>query len=397
MKVLYASERPPYPLFLGGAARCAHQLLLGMARDQDITCCAVGGSDYSVTPWSFPTEEDAPALDVHSMQLNGHGNSQSGSLICGSLDCGYPVHIINDYSTQLEAFIDDFQPDILWSQLDGGEQIMALAARKGIQGLYYVHDAEFDTQELRRIANTGCHLVASSHFLARLAERATGRKVQVIYPASDLYFDTAADPAGFITMINPVGVKGIDTLLAIAAQLPDERFLLVESWKLGDKALQQLHTQLAALPNVRFQTRVADMREIYRQTRLLLAPSLWEEGFGMVAIEAQSCRIPVIASARGGLVESVGDGGLLIKDYRNVERWLEAIRRVLGDQTTYATLSEQAYQHAASSQFSPVQLAAQFADICASEAPRPSPITTRIAQGISRALHKAPLIHRFLK
>jgi glycosyltransferase involved in cell wall biosynthesis len=198
-------------------------------------------------------------------------------------------------------------------------------------------------------------------------------------------------------MINPVGVKGIDTLLAIAAQLPDEPFLLVESWKLGDKALQQLNAQLASLPNVRFQTRLADMREIYRQTRLLLVPSLWEEGFGMVAIEAQSCRIPVIASARGGLVESVGDGGLLIKDYRNVERWLEAIRRELGDQDTYATLSEQAYRHAASAQFSPVQLATQFADICTSEAPRSAPITTRIAQGIRRALHRAPLLHRFLK
>lgn len=396
MKVLYASERPPYPFFLGGAARCAHQLLLGMARDQHMTCCAVGGSEYSVTPWAFPTAEDAPALGVHSMQTSAQGGSQ-GSSKAGSLDCGYPVHIIDNYNTQLEDFIDNFQPDIIWSQLDGGEEIMALAARKGIQGLYYVHDAEFDPEELRRIARTGCHLVASSRFLAGLAERASGRKVQVIYPASDLYFDTQADPAGFITMINPVGVKGIDTLLAIAAQLPEARFLLVESWKLGDKALQELHTQLVALPNVRFQTRVADMREIYRQTRLLLAPSLWEEGFGMVAIEAQSCRIPVIASARGGLVESVGDGGLLIKDYRNVERWLEAIRQVLGDQHTYASLSEQAYQHAASTQFSPAELAIQFAEICASEAPHAAPISTRIAQNIRRTLSKTPVLHRLLK
>ena len=396
MKVLYASERPPYPLFLGGAARCAHQLLLGMARDQHITCCAVGSSDYSVTSWSFPAEEEAPTLGVRSMQVSAQGGSQGDSQ-GGSLDCGYPVHIIDNYNTQLEGFIDNFQPDIIWSQLDGGEEIMALAARKGIQGLYYVHDAEFDPEELRRIARTGCHLVASSRFLAGLAERACGRQVQVIYPASGLYFDTQADPAGFITMINPVGVKGIDTLLSIAAELPEERFLLVESWKLGDKALQQLHTQLASLPNVRFQTRVADMREIYRQTRLLLAPSLWEEGFGMVAIEAQSCRIPVIASARGGLVESVGDGGLLIKDYLNVERWLEAIRGVLGDQNSYASLSERAYQHAVSAQFSPAHLATQFANICASEAPRAAPISTRIVQNIRRTLHKAPVLHRLLK
>lgn len=396
MRILYVSERPPYPLFLGGAARCAHQLLLGMVRDQHITCCAVGGSEYSVTPWAFPTTEDALALGVHSMQTSAQGGSQ-GSSKAGSLDCGYPVHIIDNYDTQLEDFIDNFQPDIIWSQLDGGEEIMALAARKGIQGLYYVHDAEFDPEELRTIARSGCHLVASSRFLAGLAARACGRQVQVIYPASDLYFDTQADPAGFITMINPVGVKGIDTLLAIAAQLPDERFLLVESWKLGDKALQQLHAQLTTLPNVRFQARVADMREIYRQTRLLLVPSLWEEGFGMVAIEAQSCRIPVIASARGGLVESVGNGGLLIKDYQNVERWLEAIRGVLGDQNSYASLSERAYQHASSTLFSPAHLATQFAGICASEAPRAATISTRIALNIRRTLNKTPVLHRLLK
>jgi glycosyltransferase involved in cell wall biosynthesis len=44
----------------------------------------------------------------------------------------------------------------------------------------------------------------------------------------------------------------------------------------------------------------------------------------MVAVEAQSCGIPIIASARGGLPEAVGDGGLLIEDYRNVEAWVAA-------------------------------------------------------------------------
>ena len=378
MKVLYASERPPYPLFLGGAARCAHQLLLGMANAHNITSCAVGSSHYSVTPWAFPAECDAPALGVLSMQVNNHDGMASGTL-----DCGYPVHIINDYSRELEHFIDTFQPDILWTQLDGGEHIMQLAARKGIQGLYYVHDAEFDPAELRRIAATGCHLIASSGFLAGLAERATGRQVQVIYPASDLYFDTPGDPDGFITMINPVGVKGIDTLLAIASQLPQKKFLLVESWRLNDDALQVLQARLTTLPNVRFQTRVADMCEIYRQTQLLLVPSHWEEGFGMVVIEAQSCKIPVIASARGGLIEAVGDGGLLIEDYRNVDRWLEAIDKVL-DNKAYTAHCEKAQQHAATPQFSPEHLAAQLATICAGQPPPRPTLPSRILRGVKQ-------------
>ena len=38
-------------------------------------------------------------------------------------------------------------------------------------------------------------------------------------------------------------------------------------------------------------------------------PSLWE-GFGLPAVEAMSCAVPVLASRRGSLPEVVGDAGL---------------------------------------------------------------------------------------
>lgn len=164
-------------------------------------------------------------------------------------------------------------------------------------------------------------------------------------------------------------MKGIDTFLAIAQRLPTESFLLLESWKLSDADLANLQARLTALPNVRFQRRVSDMRAIYRQTKLLLIPSIWEEGFGMVAIEAQSCGIPVIASARGGLPESVGDGGLLIPDYRNVDAWIEAINRILRDVAVYRDESRRALNHARSPDFAPPQLARRF--LAAGSAPVP--------------------------
>ena len=110
-------------------------------------------------------------------------------------------------------------------------------------------------------------------------------------------------------MINPHRVKGIDTFLEIARRLPNEKFLLVESWTLGNTELETLKSKLASLANVSFLRRVPDVQEIYRQTKLLIVPSVWEEAFGRVVIEAQSCKIPVIVSQRGGLPEAVGDGG----------------------------------------------------------------------------------------
>ena len=50
---------------------------------------------------------------------------------------------------------------------------------------------------------------------------------------------------------------------------------------------------------------------VYSLTKLLLMPSLWYESFGLVAAEAMLNGIPVLASNRGALPETIGDAGFL--------------------------------------------------------------------------------------
>ncbi len=276
---------------------------------------------------------------------------------------------MKDFFSTLCQVIDAYKPDLVWAQLEGALEVLQIARSKGVKGLYFVHDAEFDPVELRAVVDLGCTLVASSHFLASKALAATGQRAYVVHPPMNLFFDTRGDPEGFVTLINAHKVKGLDTFLEVARRLPKVRFLLQESWKLKDDALAALQDRLAGLPNVSFRHRVSDMREVYRQTGLLLAPSVWEEGFGMVAVEAQSCGIPVIASARGGLPESVGDGGLLIQDYRNVDAWVAAVQSVLESPDLYAALSAKALAHSRSPDFSPPELARRFLAACQAAAP----------------------------
>jgi glycosyltransferase involved in cell wall biosynthesis len=394
MRILYASQRPPYPFFLGGAARCAHRLLLALAQDHGAACASVGSAAFEGTPWSVPPATDYAALGVHSVSGPAAPGAASGT--GAALECGYPVRLLADYPRALAHQLFAQRPDVVWAQLEGSREVLTLAREHGVKGLLYVHDAEDDPAQLRATADLGCHVVCSSAFLARKVEGVIGRPAHVVYPASDWYFGTMGDARGYVTMVNPHAVKGLDTFLEIARRMPGQRFLLQESWRLGDAALAALQARLASLPNVTFQHRVADMRQVYQRTRLLLVPSVWEEGFGMVAVEAQSCGIPVAASARGGLPESVGTGGLLVDDYRNVDAWMSALDTLLGNDAAHRHWSERALAHARSETFAPRQLARRFLDICRAPAPRIG-VYARGLRTVKDGLGRVPVLGRLVQ
>ena len=87
------------------------------------------------------------------------------------------------------------------------------------------------------------------------------------------------------------------------------------------------------------------MREVYEKVKIVLVPSASDEPFGRVPVEAGINGIPTIASNRGGLPESVGEGGILIKDIWNIEEWIRAIEK-LNDPEVYKEVSQKAMQGA---------------------------------------------------
>ena len=354
-RILYASERPPYPYFLGGAARSAHNLMSIMAQDFNVECLAIGSKDFTHSPWSCPPEEDYSGLGISEV-------SPDRTII--SFCPGYSVQVHENFMSTLPKVIDDFSPDVIWTQLDGVEAIAQVALKKGIRVLLYLRDAEDAPSMIRSLAAAGVCIVCNSEFMAKRVNRITGRVAHVIYPSLEGKFAVTGDPLGYITMINPNPVKGIEIFLEIAARLHKEKFLLVESWTLGQTELLALQKKIADLPNVHFLRRVADIQVIYRQTKLLLVPSVWEEAFGRVVIEAQSCRIPAIVSSRGGLPEALGKGGICVMDYLNIDAWITAIRQVTDDTIAYENFSKRAYEHATDEKFSTHYAARRLLEIC---------------------------------
>ena len=80
----------------------------------------------------------------------------------------------------------------------------------------------------------------------------------------------------------------------------------------------------------------AHLRRLYHAADILVYPS-WYEGMGIPPLEAMASGVPVIASNRGALPETVGEAGILV-DPGAPELWADAIQRVLGDTTLQADL-----------------------------------------------------------
>lgn len=89
-----------------------------------------------------------------------------------------------------------------------------------------------------------------------------------------------------------------------------------------------------------------DLPDFYRASDLVCVPS-YSESFGLVALEAQACGTPVVASAVGGLRTAVADGisGVLV-DGHDPRAWSSVLARLLQEPQRRVLLAMGALEHA---------------------------------------------------
>jgi D-inositol-3-phosphate glycosyltransferase len=198
--------------------------------------------------------------------------------------------------------------------------------------------------------------------------------VHVVSPGVDLYTFTPGESRGvarahigqpadalvvsFVGRIQPH--KGPEVLIRATSELvkhtPLLRHRLIVNIVGGASGanteevdrLKELTTWLAIDDVVRFTPPVPreDLPQWYRAADLVIVPS-YSESFGLVALEAQACGTPVVATAVGGLRTAVADGisGVLV-DGHDPKAWSSVISRLLQEPQRRVLLSMGAVEHA---------------------------------------------------
>ena len=149
-------------------------------------------------------------------------------------------------------------------------------------------------------------------------------------------------------------VRAVAEMLAHSPQLRPKFALVIMGGASGSGAAEP--ERLAALAKflgvddvVSFKEPVPrdELAQWYRASDLVCVPS-YSESFGLVALEAQACGTPVVATAVGGLRTAVADGisGSLV-DGHDPRAWSAVISRLLMDPARRMSLSFGALKHAA--------------------------------------------------
>lgn len=87
-----------------------------------------------------------------------------------------------------------------------------------------------------------------------------------------------------------------------------------------------------------------ELVECLNKHRFLLVPSVWEEPFGMVALEGMACGCVPIVSDGGGLPDAVGQAGLTFQR-GNVEALVNAMQNLLVNNKLEEKLKKAASEH----------------------------------------------------
>jgi glycosyltransferase involved in cell wall biosynthesis len=322
LRLLFAS---PHCLldFSSGAAVATTLMLESLAR-QGFQCHA-----YCAAQFDGPQEASVEQMLAQSGKVHlaraAPGGGQLVETAIGS-DAWVPVSIFQtaggrgpwQSAAEGQAFVEAYaslletvRPQLLLGY--GGDpvslELFRMAKARGSVVVFLLHNLAYGRPETFAGVD---HVVVPSEFARKHYREKLGLESRVLPCIIDpLRVEALPRQPQFVTMVSPLPAKGLGVFARIAAMLaerrPDIPFLLVEGrsgrgWR---RLLAEMGFAAEGLCNLTVMDAQQDPRKFYGVTKLLLMPSL-VENVGLVAAEAMLNGIPVLASNRGALPETIG-------------------------------------------------------------------------------------------
>jgi hypothetical protein len=253
-----------------------------------------------------------------------------------------------------------FAPDVVVVQAGAPAALVEAFLARGLPTLLWVHDVELESWGGIPRPQPGLAWLANSLYTAGRLRARLGIEAPVLRPLVTPARHRVESSRARVLCVTPHPWKGLDVALHLAARRPDVDFDFLESWRAGRGPGRRWRAQLAGAPNLRWHAALPDVRPLLAQARLVLAPSLWEETWGRIVSEAQVSGIPALAAQRGGLPESVGEGGLLVAADADLAAWERAFARLWDDPREYAARAAAALAHAARPEIQPAAIVSAF-------------------------------------
>ncbi|WP_400163754.1 N-acetyl-alpha-D-glucosaminyl L-malate synthase BshA [Brevibacillus sp. TJ4] len=152
----------------------------------------------------------------------------------------------------------------------------------------------------------------------------------------------------------------IEVFDRVRAEMPAKLLLIGEGPEMG--LVRNMVKERSLDQDVCFLGKQEDVAEVISMADLMLLPSS-KESFGLVALEAMGCGVPVVATEAGGLPEVVTDGvcGFLLP-IGDVEGMAAATIRLLQDEAMYQQFSQNSIERS-NTTFCHERIATQYEDL----------------------------------
>jgi glycosyltransferase involved in cell wall biosynthesis len=284
-----------------------------------------GGSTRSNLAWLHRLIARGHECRVVSAAMGGDRESEAGGIQIRSVKA-LPLR-----SRIVEEEIRSYRPDFVFVSSEDVSHILLRTSARIASGriVYLAHTPQFfpfgpeswnPDPIAAKLLRTSAGIVVIGQHMAAYVEEHLGIGPAVIHPpiyGEPPYRSFGNFDCGQILMVNPCQVKGISIFLELARRFPELSFAALDGWGTTSADRQAI----ADGPNVRLLGSVPGIDDVLADTRVLLMPSLWYEGFGLIAMEAMLRGIPVIASDSGGLEEAKQGTGLVVPVQR-ITRYL---------------------------------------------------------------------------